>query len=339
MKMRHVALIAAAMLALGSCSGGEEKTGPRLGESHEIDLINPLTGLVMDGAVPENPVFVVKIDNTAPSAPQTSIDRADMVVEQTVEGGVTRLAVFYWTDLPTSLGHVRSTRATDIGIAQPANAHIVASGGADGTIHRITNAGISLHTEDDRAPGFSSDIGFRPYNRLLDLTAIAAGVSGPGPNKPYFEWAAKNAKASESTDNGTDSATETPAESATANEVTVRFSGMHTTSWALKNKKWLRTNGTATPEFAATNLIVIHAQEKDAGYLDPAGYPVPETLFKGEGEFTLFHGGEVTEGTWSKSKLNSTIVLKDKTGAELKMPAGRTWIELVNQGQGKVSWK
>ena len=58
---------------------------------------------------PDHPVVVAKIDNTRASAPQTAIDRADMVVEQTVEGGVTRLAALYYSKLP---GNVVSITVT-----------------------------------------------------------------------------------------------------------------------------------------------------------------------------------------------------------------------------------
>ena len=62
-------------------------------------------------------MFVVKIENTASGAPQYGLNKADMVIEELVEGGLTRLAALYYSDLPTKVGHVRSMRDTDIGIA------------------------------------------------------------------------------------------------------------------------------------------------------------------------------------------------------------------------------
>lgn len=316
------------LLLIAACSSEAEEE-PReeleIGEDSAIMQVNPLTGLALTDGEPDNPVFVVKIDNTRPAAPQTSLDKADLVIEQTVEGGVTRLAALYWTTLPESMGHIRSTRATDIGIAQPVNGHIVASGGAGPTLQRIRAAKIPLHTEDDSAPGFSSDAGFRPYNRLLNLSVLAAGAQGPGPSGPYLSWA--------------EPGTEPESVGTAVTSATVRFSNAHTTTWAFADGGWKRTNGFATPEFEADNLIVIEAPERAAGYTDPAGAPVPETYFAGTGDATIFQGGSVLEATWHKKELDSMIEFRDAEGEPLLVQPGRTWIELVNQGRGATSWQ
>ncbi|MFV0494866.1 DUF3048 domain-containing protein [Mycobacterium sp.] len=158
-----VAMAAAGMLALAGCSGDDETTQERASEPSKTSAaqavaINPLTGATMKKA-PANPVYVVKIDNTPASAPQKNIDQADMVVEQTVEGGITRLAALYYTTAPTLVGHVRSMRATDIGIAKPVAGQVVDSGGAVQNISRIKGAGIIIHSEDAVSSGFSSDNG------------------------------------------------------------------------------------------------------------------------------------------------------------------------------------
>ena len=44
--------------------------------------------------------MVTKIDNTSSSAPQLGLGSADLVVEELVEGGMTRLAVFFYSDIP-----------------------------------------------------------------------------------------------------------------------------------------------------------------------------------------------------------------------------------------------
>ena len=64
-------------------------------------------------------MLAVKIDNSSSSAPQVGLGDAGMVVEELVEGGMTRLAVFYYNDVPSEVGPVRSMRATDIGIVSP----------------------------------------------------------------------------------------------------------------------------------------------------------------------------------------------------------------------------
>ncbi len=95
----------------------------------------PLTGLPVTGddeAAQKHPVMVLKMDNTYASAPQEGLGSADMVVEELVEGGMTRLAAFYYSQIPGDVGPVRSMRASDIGIVSPVNATVVTSGAAAG---------------------------------------------------------------------------------------------------------------------------------------------------------------------------------------------------------------
>jgi hypothetical protein len=112
----------------------------------------------------------------------------------------------------------------------------------------------------------------------------------------------------------------------------VEFSRATTTSFRFnpQSKKYTNTNShaPANDQFKADSVLVLRVREGDAGYRDPAGNPVPETLFFGKGQLMLFHGGQVTRGTWTKAKRDSPLVLTTAAGP-LKVPAGHVWIELL----------
>ena len=56
----------------------------------------PLTGLPAPlGAVPGRPAMAVKIDNYPAGRPQSGLDKADIVFEEPVEGGITRYAAVF----------------------------------------------------------------------------------------------------------------------------------------------------------------------------------------------------------------------------------------------------
>ncbi len=56
----------------------------------------PLTGLpAPGGAVPQRPAMAVKIDNYPDGRPQAGLDKADIVFEEPVEGGITRYAAVF----------------------------------------------------------------------------------------------------------------------------------------------------------------------------------------------------------------------------------------------------
>ena len=100
-------VLVAAGLALAGCGGGSDSgsDGPdaqQVAGAGEVSSTWPLTGLPVSGdeeAAQDHPVIVAKMDNTEASSPQIGLGSADLVVEELVEGGLTRLAAFYYSDL------------------------------------------------------------------------------------------------------------------------------------------------------------------------------------------------------------------------------------------------
>ncbi|HEX4977259.1 MAG TPA: DUF3048 domain-containing protein [Nocardioides sp.] len=324
-----VALATAATLALAGCSGDAEtpaeEEGPEAqGTAEGMTLSGrwPLTGLPASGAAPEHPVMVVKIDNTSSSSPQLGLGKSDLIVEELVEGGSTRLAVFYYSQLPKKVGPVRSMRATDIGIVQPAEAVLVASGGAPQTVRRIGSAGIKTFGEG--APGYARDSGrSAPYNLMMELPKLADRLQQPEPPEDYLPWGSED-----------DLPQGQPARSLTA-----QFSGGHTTSWQFKGGTYENLNSFAAAgdRFRPATVLVLRVPVGDAGYRDPAGNPVPETKLTGKGDAMVFHDGRLVRGTWSKDGLASALQLRTKAG-ELTLPPGKVWIELVPRDGGNVTF-
>ncbi|WP_159085816.1 DUF3048 domain-containing protein [Aeromicrobium chenweiae] len=341
MNLRLLAVAAATSLALAACSSSSDPAekpapGASKGTAKPLVEVSPLTGKAMKKGRPDNPVFVVKIENTDGGAPQYGLDHADMVIEELVEGGLTRLAAFYYSSLPSKVGHVRSLRTSDIGIAGPVGGQIVASGGASGAYRKVEKAGIRVFSEDGGAPGFSSDpLKVRPYNRLIDLKTVNRKAKRTRIPGPYLPWAPASGAKAAAPKAG---AATTPApKKATA--ATVRFSDFTTTSWALKGGKWVRTNGHAEAgkDFKADTMIVLSCRVGDAGYTDPAGNPVPETVFEGRGEARVFHGDEVTSVTWVKSGLKKGLRFETADGKPYRINPGHVFLELVPKDGGGVT--
>lgn len=336
-RSRTAAGLAAAVLslaALAGCSSGSSDDGDDGGPEAQnvaagakLAATWPLTGLPVTGdqeSAQHHPVMVLKMDNTYASSPQVGLGSADMVVEELVEGGMTRLAAFYYSQIPGDVGPVRSMRASDIGIVAPADAAVVTSGAAQVTLNRIADAGITYFTEGDK--GFYRDSSrSAPYNLFTDLKATSSlmrtdDVARPGDYLPWGDEA--------------DFPQGQPARTLAAT-----FSGGHTTNWTFAEGKYVNENtyAAAGDEFPADTVLVLRVRVGDAGYRDPAGNPVPETEFTGKGQALLFHDGRLVRGQWQKSRLSSDLTLSTEAG-ELTVPAGRTWIELVPQDGGKVTF-
>ena len=325
------AVLVAASLVLAGCGGddepADEDSPQEVAEGSTLDSTWPLTGLPVEGddsAAQTYPVMVTKIDNTESSSPQIGLSSADMVVEELVEGGVTRLAAFYYSEIPKTVGPVRSMRASDVGIVSPVQAAIVTSGAAAKTIARIQQANIPFYGEGASGT-YRDNSRSAPYNLFANITEVPPANRKHEESRPddYLPWG---------------DAKDLP-KGVKANTIAANF-GNHTTNWKFSGGKYNNVNTFAAKgdEFTADNVLVLKVQVGLAGYRDPAGYPVPETKFEGKGEAMLFHDGQMVKGTWNKDGLDGPITLPTKKG-ELTVPAGHTWIELVPAKNGQVSFK
>ena len=303
-----------------SPSGSESPDGQNTADGMTLAGQWPLTGLPASGNAPKHPVMIVKMDNTLNSRPQVGLGKADLVTEELVEGGFTRLALFYYSKTPARVGPVRSMRATDIGIVQPAKAVLVASGGAPPTVRRIAAAHIKTFTEG--ATGYSRDSSrHAPYNLFVDLAKLAKTVKGTAPGN-YLPWGSEK---------------DFP-QGRRARGLAAKFSGGHTTSWKYQGGRYTNLNSYAAAgdQFRPDTVLVLRVKVGDAGYKDPAGNPVPETHFTGKGQAMVFHKGRMVRATWTKKGYTSTVDLQTAAG-ELQLPPGHTWIELVPANGGNVT--
>jgi Protein of unknown function (DUF3048) N-terminal domain/Protein of unknown function (DUF3048) C-terminal domain len=312
-----LAALLAGALALTACSGEAETSGkaesPAPGKPAPAPKLSPLTGQPM-AHLPDHRALAVKIENTENGEPQFGVGSADLVVEELVEGGLTRLCAFFYSSLPAQVGAVRSARGTDVGIVKPARALLVTAGGATPTVRKLRQAHVPMATQD--GPGFYR-VGNRvaPYDLFVHLRRLPKSkVEGPKP-PDYLPWG--DAKAL--------------GRGKPAKHVEAQFSAATTTDWTWNGQTW-KHGGSHTrkgDDFHPENVLVLEVRQVDAGYLDPAGNPVPESVVSGKGTATLLTQGRAYHGAWSKKSLKSPLHLVDDKGRRMPVPPGHTWIELI----------
>lgn len=313
MRMRHLAGTLAALLLIAGCSRGGETAGE--GEPEPLDTnVSALTGLKQDGP-PDNPVFMVKIENTGGGEPQYGLHEADLVVEEFVEFDVTRLAAFFYSKLPTKVGHVRSVRTTDVGLAKPVDATVVISGGDDEPLEAVEDANIPLYSYDRNDPGWSKDPGkVAPYHVLWNLQALNETAKKSTPTRSYFEFG------------------EGPATGDVTKKVTsakVAFVPTTVTGWRFNGDTWERNPERAAPgeNFKADTVVVALGRVKDAGYGAQGGAFVPEIVLEGSGPAVVFSGGTATEATWHKTGKDGTMSFTaKKTGTKFGLKPGKVYL-------------
>jgi hypothetical protein len=309
-------VLTSAALVLSACAGDPVKDPQDTASATTLSRLSPLTGEVLPEQ-PGHPVLAVKVDNSG-SAKQVGMGKADMVVEELVEGGITRLAVFYYSRIPSDVGPVRSLRSTDIGIVAPLKAVVVASGGAPPTWKRVREAGLKTFSEGGR--GFYRGAGSAPYNLFVDMDKLVGPLEPPAkvpePYLPFGDAGLPKGKP--------------------AKRFTAVFSQASDSTFEHRRGRYVNTDGYARGEdFLADTVLVLRVKVGLAGYRDPSGYPVPETKFTGRGQASVFHGGRVVEGTWVKDGLKAPLTLR-AGGKALELPPGQVRIALVPQDAGSL---
>ena len=358
---RIIGLSSILAIALTGCSTPSHESLPSSSPSPTHSRVPlstwPLTGVASKHASKTKPVLVVKVENDPSVRPQSGIDKADMVFEELVEGGITRFATVFQSQFPKELGPVRSVRHVDASIASPIADFFVFSGGARPTISYIKqNVGQGIYILTEGASGMHrTNYHYAPHNLFLyPQTLISQSKKTSSPTNGFFVR------------QGSGFLTETPAPGpvytgASASPsaaprlkglpkpisgVNLRFSGSEQPkwSWSAKLAVWVRSEF-GTPSFAksgarlsAKNLVILRTQTTDAGYHDPAGNFVPRTVLTGTGSGYVLTRGLQMPITWSKPDVHSQMTLKNLQGKIVTLFPGNVWVELVPITGGHVNF-
>lgn len=311
------ALLTAATL-VASCSSSS-KSSTSSGPSTA-----PLTGLVVS-SVPQRPALSIKVDNSPPGLPQSGLDKADIVTDALVEGGLTRILATYQSQDAALVGPIRSARPVDAALLRQLGGGIFAySGAAAGEIAPVKaqstatllsfDAGLSAFKQ---IPGHP--VPFQVYASTNDLYAAGqkAGASS-NPPKPIFTYNSTVPKGSSG--------------------VTARIpmSNISTVTWTWDptTQTYLRTqNGRADvladgSRISANDVVVMSVAIGPTGIFDTAGNEDPYVMAVGSGPVSVLRNGQVITGTWNRPTITDTMKLTDSSGAVIPLQPGRSWIEL-----------
>jgi len=286
--------------------------------------VAPLTGLPdATGASLKRCAVTVKIDNTQMGHPKYGVDQADVVYEEVVEGGITRLAAIFNSHDPDRVGPVRSVRKTDQSLVWPIRGVFAYSGGAPYAIASINTAPVVQLDETRAGP-----LMFRDHSRNAPWNLYAHvnfmyGKCGPlVPPPPLFTYRAAKA----------------PIGGVTATSVRVGFlSGFAVTwNWDAASGTWKRSifgqpevvaSGT---QFSPKNVVVMFVSYVGG---DPNhGNEGAEAVITGHGTAAVFTGGKEILGTWSRPDKNQPAQLLDAAGKVIALTPGQTWVELPDTG-------
>jgi len=282
----------------------------------------PLTGLPdPTGVSLTRPALTVKIENTPEALPQWGISEADVVYEEIVNGGITRLAAIFNSHAPTKVGPVRSVRPTDTQVVWPIGGIFAFSGGAPYAIDSIETAPVKLIDEDAAGAAMFRDPDLEaPHNLFASAPALFAFKGTPTPPPALFSYRTASAK---------------PV-GAPVTKFVVPFPSIYpvTWTWDSATNSWDRTlfgqpdvTGTGQRE-SPKNVIVMYVN-----YVNGIGTENSYADLQGSGTVMVFSGGKEIVGTWSRGSSKADIIqYLTSSGAPIRLTPGQTWVELLNDG-------
>lgn len=289
----------------------------------------PLTGLIDDSTLAR--AVVIKIDNTNAARPQVGINRADIVYEEMVEVGITRLAAVFHSQGADTVGPVRSGRSTDIAIIGSFGEPVFSNSGANSIFDGLLAAQPIVNRGAEQYGGYWRSSGRpAPHNLFTGTATLLDGVSA-SPPPAHFAYRADGA--------------ELPADARPASTVTIVYSaGSYSVAyewdasvggWARRQSGSAHVDATGV-QVAPENLIVQFVDYVDTGMSDKFDTVIVEGEAIGTGGALVFTDGHAIDAVWTKSTLRTPTTFTDAEGNHIELTPGRTWVALVPPGG--ASW-
>lgn len=282
-----------------------------------------LTGIVGDSL--DRPALAMKIDNVDEARPQSGINQADLVFEEQVEGGFTRLVAVFHSENSTPVGPIRSTRTSDIEILSNLGSPLFGnSGGNQGAMRALRRSAlINVGVDAETGAYFRTDRAapHNLYSNTDELWERAASKSTAPPPQLRFRGSG-------------DPLPETAKPVAGVNvpfrrtDIEYRWNG---TGWDRSQ------NGTPHVDADGVRVSPPNVIIQFVGYRpSPADGASPEAIMVGGAKAWILIDGSLIEGTWNRPRITSATIFRDLDGNLLELNPGKTWITLARTDRATI---
>lgn len=295
----------------------------------------PLTGLPEpDDGIRNRPVLTVKIDNHPDARPQFGIDRADVIVEERVEGGLTRFMALFQSQDADRVGPVRSLRSTDALWLRPTGGMIAYSGGIDPVRALLKPNGIVDVGADTYGTKQYKRRSDRSYEHsMYTMTPVLRELTPkdlPAP-KPLFDFLSSGEKFG--------GAGAVPVTLVVGRAGEGASATAYDWTWDPSGGVFKRgTDGKpheveGVGQIAMTNVVIQFLDYRATPWRDRSNTPVDEAVVVGSGDAWFLSDGQIVRGHWSRSSPTEITKYTDASGAAIELSPGRTWLQLAPSGQ------
>ena len=295
----------------------------------EIELIQELPPTRRWSGLPgdeiSRPALAIKIDNVSVARPQEGINQADVVYEELVEAGLTRLIAVFQTTGARSVGPIRSARTSDPGLLEGFDRPLFAYSGAN----RGTRGEVAASELTDVGYDAASSLYWRSTSRRAphNLFSATDRLWGKYPERDEIPTAPFVFR------------TVLDGLHPSAEPVTGVFVdfGHAEIDYAWNGEGWERThNGDAHSDSDGIRVappnVVIQFTTYGTSSADSRS---PEAQTVGSGEAWVFTDGHVVRGRWERpDKSRPAALVAD--GRPIRLTPGPTWVALARAGTAEI---
>lgn len=273
---------------------------------------------------------MVQIENSILARPLAGLQQANIVYEYLAEGGITRMTAIYFAPSGSQrIEPVRSARPVTIRLWHAYQGVIFFSGANTKVLQAIDAQHIPALTEgSDGGMYFSRDPARRaPHNLYTDGDRLAQGQRKYAPKITY-----------QLPTPGEPAASPAPP---VANHVAFDQTTSHRVTYTYSAGDGAYSYGTETGPLVdkdtgqpikPVNVILVQVAHHDAGFTDVLGAPAVDFDLQATGPADVFTKGHQYKASWDLSNPELPLKIVGADGRLLHLPAGLTWIHLVDPG-------
>ncbi|AWE08838.1 DUF3048 domain-containing protein [Lysinibacillus sp. 2017] len=301
-------------------------------EAGELPFVAPFTGEHIAEEVTMRPVLVT-INNHPQARPQSGLAGADVVYEMLAEGDVTRFLALYQSELPETIGPIRSARDYFIDIAKGLDAFYIAHGYSPEAKSMLDKKVV------DHMNGMQYDGTYfkrsserkAPHNSYTTGENVLAGAEKVGTSLLYQK------KVSYPFYDDADSVKI----GIQANEVAITYSnsGSYNSHYVYdaQTNRYTRFSANVQTEDYVTKQPIELANilffEMPHRIIDSEGRR--DITITGGGNAYVFQAGTMREVKWKNA--DGLLIAVEEDGSEVKLVPGKTWIHFVPTSPGLAS--
>lgn len=315
-----------------STSGTTSTTTPQQKpvSDQEREFLAPFRGTPIDSTELYSPPLALKIDNAPTALPQQGLQDADIVFEELVEGGLTRFLAIFHSQIPASVGPIRSGRSTDIPLLMPFDGALFGWSGSNWAFRKLLDTVAITDVGLYRNPSHY----WRQTERIppSNLWVRASQLFNKEAHDPHSSEPLWPYELPEETTSGP---------SREIKGVKVDWGSTKVEHlWDAARSGWARSQNDdphvvldlkgEQHELAPENLIIQFTKYVLTNEEDVNGARIPLGLVsEGSGTALILKDGGLIEGRWIKANVTVHTDFFDNQGRLIAMSPGSTWVLLA----------